>query len=119
MFFKNVQDGDVLSSSINFEFGIEGFELAPSRSEGKKIGHHHHLFVNRNSILEGVVIPSDFDHIHFGSCETTGTIKLKPGSYLLTSQFANEYASKLWRKDEHIYGDRCKVIFSSFYFEAY
>ena len=27
--FKNVKDGDVLSSPINLEFGVEGFELAP------------------------------------------------------------------------------------------
>ena len=88
VFFKNVKDGDVLSSPINLEFGVEGFELAPSGSVGERFGHHH-LLVNRNSIMEGVVIPSDVNHIHFGSGETRGTIELEPGSSLLTLQFAD------------------------------
>ena len=88
VFFKNVKDGDVLSSPINLEFGVEGFELAPSGSTGKRVGHHH-LLVNRNSILEGVFIPSGVNHIHFGNGETKGTIELEQGSYLLTLQFAD------------------------------
>ena len=88
VYFKNVKDGDVLSSPINLEFGVEGFELAPSGSVGERFGHHH-LLVNRDSIMEGVVIPSDINHIHFGNGETRGTIELEPGSYLLTLQFAD------------------------------
>ena len=51
VYFKNVKDGDVLSSPINLEFGVEGFELAPSGSVGERVGHHH-LLVNRDSIME-------------------------------------------------------------------
>ena len=88
MYFKNVKDGDVLSSPINFEFGVEGFELAPSGSVGERFGHHH-LLVIRDNITEGVVIPSDVNHMHFGNGETRGTIELEPGSNLLTLQFAD------------------------------
>ena len=88
VFFKNVKDGDVLSSPFTLEFGVEGYDLAPSGSIGERVGHHH-LLVNRDSILEGVVIPSDVNHIHFGNGETKGTIELEPGSYLLTLQFAD------------------------------
>ena len=72
VFFKNVKDGDVLSSPINLEFGVEGFELAPSGFIGERVGHHH-LLVNRDSIMKVVVIPSDVNHIHFGNGETKGT----------------------------------------------
>ena len=34
MHFENVKDGDVLSSPINLEFGVEGFELAPFGPSG-------------------------------------------------------------------------------------
>ena len=88
MYFENVKDGDVLSSPINLEFGVEGFELAPFGSPGERVGHHH-LLVNRDSIMEGAVIPSDVNHIHFGDDEIRGTIELEPGSYLLTLQFAD------------------------------
>ena len=86
--FKNVKDGDVLSSPINLEFGVEGFELAPSRFIGERVGHHH-LLVNRDSIIKGVVIPRDVNYIDFGNSETQGTIELEAGSYLLTLQFAD------------------------------
>ncbi|RZP21793.1 MAG: DUF4399 domain-containing protein [Burkholderiaceae bacterium] len=88
LFFKNVKDGDVLSSPINLEFGVEGFELAPSGSIGERVGHHH-LLVNCDSIMNGLVIPRDVNHIDFGNSETQGTIELEAGSYLLTLQFAD------------------------------
>ena len=99
MHFKNVKDGDVLSSPINLEFGVEGFELAPSGPSGERVGHHH-LLVNRDSIMEVAVILGDVNHIHFGDDEIRGTIELESGNYLLTLQFADGYTSKLWRKDE-------------------
>ena len=88
VYFKNVKDGDVLSSPIIPEFGVDGFELAPSGSVGEKLGHHH-LLVNRDNIMEGAVILTDGNHIHFGNGETRGTIESAPGSYLLTFQFAD------------------------------
>ena len=88
VYLKNVKHGGVLSSPINLEFGVEGFELAPSGFIGKRIGHHH-LLVNQDSIMKVVVIPGDVNHIHFGNGETKGTIELEPGSYLLTLQFAD------------------------------
>ena len=88
MYFKNAKDGDVLSPPINLEFGVEEFELAPFGSVGEMVGHHH-LLVNRDSIMEGVVIPSDVNHIHFGDAETRGAIEFESGSYLLTLQFAD------------------------------
>ena len=72
VFFNNVKNGDVLSSPINLEFGVEGSELAPSGFIGERVGHYH-LLVNRDSIMKVVVIPSDVNHIHFGNGETKGT----------------------------------------------
>ena len=83
VYFKNFKGRHVLWSPINLAFGVEGFELGPSRSTGGRVSHHH-LLVNRDSIMNGVVIPSDVNHIHFGNGETKGTMELEPGSYLLT-----------------------------------
>ena len=81
VFFKNVKENDVLSSPINLEFGGEGFDLAPFGTTGISVGHHH-LLATRDNILEGVVIPSDVNHIHFGKCGTKGTIELEPGKFV-------------------------------------
>jgi hypothetical protein len=86
--FENVKDGDGLSSPINLEFGVEGFELAPLGSPVEGVGHHH-LLVNRDSIMEGAVISGDVNYIHFGDDEIRGTIELESGNYLLTLQFAD------------------------------
>ena len=83
-----MKDGDVLLSPINFEFGVQGLELVRSGPVGERFGHHH-LLVNRDSIMEDVVIPSDVNHIHFGDAETRGAIEFESGSYLLTLQFAD------------------------------
>ena len=97
MYFKNVKDRDILSSPINLEFGVEGFELAPSGSVREGFGHHH-LLVNRDSIMEGIVIPSDGNHIHFGNGETRGTIELEPGSYLLTLHLLTAHVEALEKR---------------------
>ena len=88
MHFENVKDGDVLSSPINFEFGVEGFELAPFGSPVEGVGHHH-LLVNRDNIMEVAVILGDVNHIHFGDDEIRGTIESESGNYLVTLQFAD------------------------------
>ena len=80
-----MKDVNVLSSPINFEFGLEG------------VGHHH-LLVNRDSIMEGTVIPGNVNYIHFGDDETRGTIELESVNYLLILQFADGVPN-LWRKE--------------------
>ena len=54
VYFKNVKDGDVLSSPTNLEFGVEEFELARYGPVWERFGHHH-LLVNCDSIMEGVL----------------------------------------------------------------
>jgi len=88
VYFKNVKDGNVLSSPLNLEFGVQGFELARSGIVGERFGHHH-LLVNRDSVMEGVIIPKNVNHMHFGNGETRGTIEVEAGSYLLTLQFSD------------------------------
>ena len=85
MHFENVKDGDVLASPINLEFGVQRLELARSGPVGERFGHHH-LLVNRDSVMDGAVIPVDVNYIHFGDDEIRETIEL--GNYLLTLQFA-------------------------------
>ena len=50
---------------------------------------HHHLLTSRNGIVEGVVIPNNNNHIHFGGGETQTELNLSPVSYIITLQFAD------------------------------
>ncbi|NCX89533.1 MAG: DUF4399 domain-containing protein, partial [Betaproteobacteria bacterium] len=50
---------------------------------------HHHLLINADSLPSGTPIPFDDTHIHFGKGQTEAEVKLPPGKYKLTMQFAN------------------------------
>ena len=88
VYFENISDGDSLTSPINIGFGIRGYKVGPAVNVGEGMGHHH-LLINRHSIAEGVVIPNDNNHIHFGGGETQTELNLSPGSYVITLQFAD------------------------------
>lgn len=50
---------------------------------------HHHLIVNGPAIATGQVVPADERHIHYGLGQTETELKLVPGDYQLTLQFAD------------------------------
>ena len=77
-----------MSSPINLEFGVEGFELAPFEFIGERVDHHH-LLVKRDSIMKNMGISSNVNHIYFGNGETKVAIELESGCYLLTLKFAD------------------------------
>ena len=88
VYFENISDGDSLTSPINVGFGIRGYKVVPAGDVGKRMGHHH-LLINRDSIGEGVVIPNENNHKHFGGGETQTELNLSPGSFVITLQFAD------------------------------
>ena len=88
VYFENISDGDSLTSPINIGFGVRGYKVGSAGDVGKRMGHHHQL-INRNSIAEGVVIPNENNHKHFGGGETQPELNLSPGSFVVTLQFAD------------------------------
>ncbi len=88
VFFKNIQEGDVLSSSFLVQMGVYGKEVEPAGNFTKNTGHHH-ILVNRDFIPEGEVIISDKNHNHYGGGESEVTFELPPGEHKLTLQFAD------------------------------
>jgi hypothetical protein len=88
VFFKNLRDGDRVSSPVKLEFGIEGMEVVPAGPITKGTGHHH-IIINGQYTPTGGVIPADDVNIHYGQGQTEAEIDLAPGEYLLTMQFAN------------------------------
>ena len=49
------------------------------------------LLVNLDSVATGQIIPFDDVHIHFGKGQTETEVKLPPGTYQLTLQFADGF----------------------------
>ena len=88
VYFKNLKDGDVVSSPVTVEMGVRGIEVKPAGMLAEGSGHHH-IIIDKGGIENGAVVPADEKHIHFGKGQTETELKLSKGKHTLTLQFAN------------------------------
>ncbi len=88
VFFVSPEDGASVTSPVTISFGIEGAEVKPAGEDVPNSGHHH-LIINGTGIEQGVVVPKDETHIHYGKGQTEAQVELEPGEYTLVMQFAN------------------------------
>lgn len=92
VYFKNVKDGETVSSPLKLEFGVDKMKVmkkAPDSKIEEGVGHHHLLIDAGDSIPSGMVIPDDETHIHYGGGQKEATIELTPGKHVLTLQFGD------------------------------
>ncbi len=88
VFFKNLKNGDTVSSPVKVEMGVRGMEVKPAGEIVAGTGHHH-ILINQGAMSSGKVIPNDETHRHYGKGQTEAELELTPGEYKLTLQFAN------------------------------
>lgn len=81
-------DGATVSSPFTVRFGIQGMAVAPAGDVLANSGHHH-LVINAGPVAAGEPVPFDARHLHFGRGQTETELTLPPGTYTLTTQFAN------------------------------
>jgi hypothetical protein len=90
VYFVEPTDGATVTSPFKVKFGLKGMEVKPAGEQVTGTGHHH-LLINRDSLAAGQIIPADDVHIHFGKGQTETEVKLAPGTYKLTMQFADGF----------------------------
>lgn len=99
VFFKNLKDGQTVTSPVKVEMGATGISIDSAGAIKPNSGHFHILIDAGDSIASGIVIPNDSTHLHFGNAQKEATIKLTPGKHKLTIQMADgihrSYGSKL------------------------
>ena len=83
-YFKNIKDGETVTSPFLIVFGLKGMEVAPAGTYEDNTGHFH-LLINSTIAKEDYeyAIPSDETHLHFGKGQTETTLELEPGDYHL------------------------------------
>ena len=86
--FVEPVDGATVTSPFKVKFAVSGMEIKPAGDMTANTGHHH-LLINATSVKSGEVVPADETHLHFGKGQTETEVKLPPGTYKLTMQFAN------------------------------
>lgn len=85
------QNGATVGQTFKAKFGVKGMDVEPAAA-GQNTGKgHHHVLVNQMSKPAGEIIPFDDKHIHFGAGQTEVDLKLPPGQYKLTMQFADGF----------------------------
>jgi hypothetical protein len=90
VWFMEPADGAVVPQTFKVKFGVKGMEVDPAGEQKTGKGHHH-LLVNTANIESGNIIPFDEKHIHFGKGQLEAEVKLPPGQYKLTMQFADGF----------------------------
>jgi hypothetical protein len=99
VFFKNLKDGETVSSPVKVEMGADGISVDSAGAVKPNSGHFHLLIDAEDSIPTGVVVGKDSAHLHFGNAQQTATITLPAGKHKLALQFADgahrSYGSKL------------------------
>jgi hypothetical protein len=88
VYFKNLNDGDVVKSPLIVEMGVSDMQVEPAGKIDKNKGHHH-LIIDGAFVKKGLTIPKDSTHLHFGMGQTCDTLALTPGRHTLTLQFGN------------------------------
>jgi len=86
--FVEPANGATVTSPFKVKFAVTGMDVKPAGDMTANTGHHH-LLINAVPIKAGEVIPADETHIHFGKGQTETEVKLAPGTYTLSMQFAN------------------------------
>jgi hypothetical protein len=86
--FVEPADGATVASPFKVKFAVTGMDVKPAGDMSANTGHHH-LLINAEGVKSGEVIPVDDAHMHFGKGQTETEVKLPPGKYKLTMQFAN------------------------------
>jgi hypothetical protein len=99
VFFKNLKDGQTVSSPVKVEMGATGISVDSAGTIKPNSGHFHILIDAGDSTATGTVVPKDSTHLHFGNAQKEATLKLTPGKHRLALQFADgihrSYGSKL------------------------
>lgn len=88
VFFVEPKDGATVTSPFKVVFGVKGMAIEPAGDIKANSGHHH-LLINLDAMQAGDAIPVDETHLHFGKAQTETEVKLPPGTYKLTMQYAN------------------------------
>ena len=90
VFFVEPTDGATVAQEFKVVMGVEGMQVKPLGTMDTDTGHHH-LLINAPDVAEGEIVPVDKpeQYKHFGKGQTETSVKLAPGKYTLTLQFAD------------------------------
>ncbi|MBC7457997.1 MAG: DUF4399 domain-containing protein [Bdellovibrionaceae bacterium] len=90
IYFVSPKNNETVTKNFKVKFAQKGLKVKPAGEdmENKTAGHFH-VIVDGTFIPEGIVIPADDKHIHYGKAQMETELTLTPGQHTLTLQFAD------------------------------
>lgn len=86
--FMEPADGATVSSPVKVKMHVMGMTVEPAGKLVPGTGHFH-VIIDQPAVAEGVVVPADDAHKHYGKGQTEAELPLKPGKHKLIVQFAD------------------------------
>jgi hypothetical protein len=86
--FVGLENNARVPSKLTVRFAVSGMEVVPAGAAKRNAGHHH-LLIDTELPALNQPIPSDFNHLHFGSGQTETEVSLPPGRHSLQLLFAD------------------------------
>jgi len=83
VYFLSPADGATVKSPVTVRFGLRGMGVAPAGVMTPNTGHHHLLIDVDTLPPEGLPLPNDANHRHFGAGQTETELALAPGQHTL------------------------------------
>ena len=87
-YFINLKNGQHVKSPVLVQFGLAGMGVAPAGSQNPNTGHHH-LIIDADTPTQGMPIPMDEKHRHFGGGQTEVSLQLAPGNHSIQMVLAD------------------------------
>ncbi len=89
VYFVSPNDGDVVSSPVQVEFGLENMQVSPAGIDLPFAGHHH-ILINMDELPDlSQPLPATDSLVHFGGGQTGTTLDLPPGEHTLQLVLGN------------------------------
>ena len=90
IYFVTPKNNETVTKTFKVKFAQSGLVVKPAGEdvENKKAGHYH-IIVDGSFTPEGIVVPADEKHIHYGKAQMEAELTLTPGMHTLTLQFAD------------------------------
>lgn len=86
--FVEPTDGDSVASPFAVVMAVDSMLIEPAGEIRENSGHYH-ILVDVPFVEEGNVIPTDDQHLHFGTGASEVEVALPPGEHTLRLQVAN------------------------------
>ncbi len=90
-----IDGATVVAGPVELTLTVTHLELRPAGTDEPNTGHHH-MFINRDIVAEGEVIPAEEGVVHLGAAQTFHVFEsLEPGTYTVIAVLGDHQHARI------------------------